>query len=112
MKLQGLTHTSIEYFKEDKMQRLDVIASNATGKSSASFLSFTLGRHNWTIRGDNDCSSGDTQITELKMSGCQENEFTCNDGQCVRMEQRCNQLPDCRDKSDEKNCHILVLEDG
>ena len=28
------------------------------------------------------------------------------------MDQRCNQLPDCRDKSDERNCKILVLEDG
>ena len=28
------------------------------------------------------------------------------------MNQRCNQLPDCRDKSDERNCQILVLEDG
>ena len=26
------------------------------------------------------------------------------------MDQRCNQLPDCRDKSDEENCKILVLE--
>ena len=46
------------------------------------------------------------------MSGCQENEFTCNDGQCVSMDQVCNQLPNCRDKSDERNCKILVLEDG
>ena len=23
---------------------------------------------------------------ELEMSGCEENEFTCNDGQCVRMD--------------------------
>ena len=112
MKLQGLTHTSIEYAKEEKMWILDVIASNATGKSSASFVSFTLGKHNWTIRGDKDCSARDTYITELKMSGCEENQLTCNDGQCVGMDQRCNQLPDCRDKSDEKNCYILVLEDG
>ena len=28
------------------------------------------------------------------------------------MEQRCNQLPDCRDESDERNCNILVLKDG
>ena len=46
------------------------------------------------------------------MSGCQEGEFTCNDGQCVSLEQRCNQLPDCRDESDEKNCKVLVLKDG
>ena len=28
------------------------------------------------------------------------------------MDQRCNQLPDSRDESDEKNCNILVLKDG
>ena len=46
------------------------------------------------------------------MSGCQDAEFTCNDGQCVSMDERCNQLPDCRDKSDERNCQILILEEG
>ena len=108
---QGLTHTSIEY-GEEKMWTLAVIDSNVTGTSTASFASFTLGRHNWTIRGDIGCSSGDNYVTELKMSRCQEDEFTCNDGQCVRMHQRCNQLPDCRDESDETNCRILVLKDG
>ena len=28
------------------------------------------------------------------------------------MDQRCNQLPECRDESDERNCNILVLKDG
>ena len=28
------------------------------------------------------------------------------------MEQRCNQHPDCRDRSDETNCDILVLVKG
>ena len=28
------------------------------------------------------------------------------------MENRCNQLPDCRDQSDEKDCNILILERG
>ena len=44
------------------------------------------------------------------MSGCIEGEFTCDDGQCVSMDQRCDQLPDCRDKSDEVRCNILILE--
>ena len=113
LKLQGLTHTSIEFVEDKKMWRLYVIDSNVTGMSSkASFASFTLGKHNWTISGDDGCSSGASYTTELKMSGCQEGDFTCDDGQCVRMDQRCNQLPDCRDKSDEKNCKILVLEEG
>ena len=46
------------------------------------------------------------------MSGCQEGEFTCNDGQCVSMEQRCNQLPHCRDTSDEIGCDILNLKNS
>ena len=109
MKLQGLTH-SIEY--AEKVWRLNVINSDVTGISSASFASFTLGKHNWTIKGDDGCSSADTYITELKMSGCQANEYTCNDGQCVSMDDRCNQLPNCRDESDERNCNVLVLKDG
>ena len=42
----------------------------------------------------------------------QDGHFTYSDGQCVTLELRCNQLPDCRDKSDEGNCDIWVLEKG
>ena len=112
MKLQGLEQSSIEYAEKENMWRLNVMDSDVTGTSAASFVSFTLGKHNWTIKGDKGCSSGNTYTAELKMSGCQEKEFTCYDGQCVSVDQRCNQLPDCRDKSDERNCKILILEDG
>ena len=51
--------------------------------------------------------------TQLKMSSCNtEGEFTCDDGQCVIMEKRCDQIPDCKDKSDERGCKMLVLEEG
>ena len=48
----------------------------------------------------------------LKLTGCKEDEFTCDDGQCVKMEERCNQVPDCKDESDEKGCQVIVLKDG
>ena len=50
-----------------------------------------------------------TRLRYLKLTGCAEGDFTCDDGQCVTMEQRCNQLPDCRDRSDETDCEVLVL---
>ena len=46
---------------------------------------------------------------------CGEDEFTCDDGQCIKMKRRCDQVtgeePDCRDKSDEKGCQLLVFKD-
>ena len=108
--LLGL-RTSIQFDKEKMSWTLTDAESNVMGISTAPYNSFTLGRHNWTIRGDRGCRRDRKEYTtELKMSGCQEGNFTCNDGQCVNMEERCNQLPDCRDKSDEENCNILVLE--
>ena len=72
---------------------LSVIESMVTGFSKTSLESFTLGRHNWTITRDRGCNediNSDSFTTELKMSGCKEDQFTCNDGQCVSMNQRCD----------------------
>ena len=113
LKLVGLYHSSIEYDLEGRKWKLTVAESLVTGSSKAALATFTLGRQNWTINGDMGCTSDGGEYTkELKMSGCKEGNFTCNDGQCVSMEQRCNQLQECRDKSDEKNCQILILEEG
>ena len=38
--------------------------------------------------------------------------FTCDDGQCVRMVERCNQVPDCRDESDENGCQLIVFKNN
>ena len=112
IRLLRLTLTSIEFVGEENMWRFNVFNSNVTGTSTASFASFTLGKHNWTIKGDKGCSSKDSYTTELKMSGCTRGNFTCNNGQCVDMSKRCNQLPHCEDTSDEVGCDILILKDG
>ena len=55
---------------------------------------------------------GQHYTTQLTLTGCKDGQFTCRDGQCVTMEQRCDQLVHCRDKSDERDFQLLVLEDG
>ena len=45
-------------------------------------------------------------------SYCMEGDFTCDDRQCVRMVERCNQVPDCRDMSDENGCQLIVFENN
>ena len=49
---------------------------------------------------------------QLKLTGCLDGSFTCDNGQCVPMDKRCNQLTECPDKSDEKGCNLLVLEES
>ena len=108
--LQGIKNSLITFDEKQKGWHLKTGGSSVKAFSKAPHWSFTVGKHNWTIKGDKGCNGGKPYVTELKMSGCRKGNFTCNDGQCVSMDQRCNQLANCRDKSDEENCKILVLE--
>ena len=112
--LLGL-HTTIEHDWNSGFWNLLEAKTNATGVSKLTKASFTLGRHNWTITGDKGCNENlqsASYTIELKMTGCNYGDFTCNDGQCVSMEHRCDQLPHCRDTSDEMGCEIMVLKAG
>ena len=94
--LQGIKNSLITYDEKQKGWNLKTGGSSVKAFSKAPHWSFTVGKHNWTIKGDNDCNVEEESLKELKMSGCKDNEFTCSDGQCVSMLKRCNQLPNCR----------------
>ena len=86
---------------------------NVTAVSKAAKYSFALGKHQWWVTGDDkSCHEGKPYATFLKLTGCHDGDFTCDNGQCVKMEQRCDQLPDCVDESDEMGCRLLVLKDS
>ena len=50
-----------------------------------------VGRHNWRIN-NNVCNQGSTNVQSLLISGCKEEEFTCDDGKCLNITQRCNNI--------------------
>ena len=107
-----------------------------TAFSEAEAETYLVGKHNWTVSNDQHrChrergkEKNEDYSTELKLSGCHQGfffdgwmmpdiysgldaEFTCNDGQCVSMEKRCDQIPDCLDGSDEDACRLLSLPRG
>ena len=113
MIILGQLRTRIEYNDTEGQWILTDAKHKVSASSRATKLSYVLGKHKWTISNDAfECNEGKPYATMLKLTGCAEDEFTCNDGQCVKMEERCNQEPDCRDKSDERGCQIIIVEEG
>lgn len=62
-----------------------------------------VGRHWW--RSNESNSSGKF----LSLSLCRSFEFGCNSGNCLPIEQRCDEVFQCDDLSDETNCDALKL---
>ena len=110
--LLGQYATRIQYNDTSSQWVVTDTSTGVSAISRSSKLSYVLGKHEWIVSGDvYQCHKGQPYTTYLKLSGCSpEGEFTCNDGQCVTMGQRCNQIPNCRDKSDEEDCQLLFLE--
>ena len=50
-----------------------------------------IGRHNWRVE-NNVCNRGETSIESLLISACREDQFTCDDGKCLDITQRCNNI--------------------
>ena len=48
--------------------------------------------------------------TFLKLTQCSKNEFTCYNGQCIDFENFCDDIFDCVDGSDEKDCQSLLID--
>ena len=55
--------------------------------SSASFSSLAIGTFVWNITNDTRCSFQDSSIT-LSLSGCNVEQFSCNNGLCINIENR------------------------
>ena len=50
-----------------------------------------VGRHKWLVE-NNVCQEGETSMEILQISGCEQEQFTCDDGKCLHISQRCNNI--------------------
>ena len=72
------------------------------------YLDYPVGVHDYVISGDK-CPG---KVQRLKFTSCGDNTFTCGNGDCIDISQRCNLELDCEDHSDELNCETLIIPVG
>ena len=69
-----------------------------------------IGRHNWMVT-DPNCGWENENVT-LSLSACDgDTDFSCSDGTCVPIVNRCDLVKDCSDGSDEMDCGRISFSD-
>ena len=70
-------------------------------------MNYPVGRLAWNMLDDN-CEMDETG--HLSLSKCEfGEEYTCNSGHCIGIQKRCNGVKDCKDNSDEEDCHLIEI---
>jgi len=110
------SRTSVLYYDKEKIMWVwyDRKSSKSVATSISSEASLLMGVHNVDFSGliDDKCYTGGSKEKKIKLTTCSYGEFTCNDGQCIDIEQRCDQTSNCLDESDEDGCRLMYMKDN
>ncbi|ROT78797.1 putative glycine receptor subunit alpha-4 isoform X3 [Penaeus vannamei] len=72
---------------------------------------YPFGNQEWHLETE-VCGIPSGGTVNLTLSVCGAGMFTCNDGRCISLKQRCDLRVDCADQSDESRCSIVDLPEG
>ena len=108
----GIMKTIIQYnYTLSVWQMSDVINPNVLATFKSGFRSMALGTNTWTVKNDLLCQDGEV-TTSLSLSACLDTQFTCGDGLCIDIDERCDGVTDCKDMTDEIDCRVIQMDSG
>lgn len=92
--IELVANNGTEFWKMHDAMLADEMTMNITDSSF-----FPVGLNQWI---------DPTKTTKtLLLTACDDDQFTCSDGACVSINQRCDYENDCVDNSDEVHCDVL-----
>ena len=99
---EGLQHSKLIALNSNTWE----INDSNTGESifQLSEHLYPMGIYEWL-----DLKSNESLV--LSFDVCNATQFNCNNGMCIGMALRCNEVKDCDDNSDELDCNLVELPD-
>ena len=71
-----------------------------------------LGHEVWEVEGDTCGEEAPTAESRvISFTRCTSQQFACENGECVEMQERCDSKADCTDLTDEKGCRLYQTDD-
>lgn len=86
-----------------------VESTEHTTKLTTSGVSLPIGRRVWRW---NTKVPGKSEELLLTFTVCRTSEFSCENGECIPITQRCDDVVDCKDATDEKECNVIRKPKG
>ena len=68
-----------------------------------------VGKKSWVLP-ESSCNKGLDEERTLLLTSCKIGQYSCDDGRCIDIVNRCDGVAHCNDLSDEKSCQLVNID--